>query len=457
MRFVINRNIEILGASKSERAKIKELLSFDNPQWLSAVQFGRSTYGIRRKITLFEDKEGAIVVPRGSLYRMIDEFGLPDSIVDNTASFDKMEVDSHIELRPMQVPWVEQMLKHRTGIGVAPAGSGKTVMGLQIIATLGQPTLWLTHRKTLLRQFIERAGLFLCETDIGIIGGGKEKLGRLLTVGMVQTISRKDMSAYQDKFGLVIVDEAHIVPTMQTSQSIRKFAPKYIYGLTATPYREDGLERIMFDTIGPVIADMERREVVKGKNIMPAIINVRTTGIRYNKDYNMQASFGKIIDYLSKHEERNMMIATDVLAEVALGNICIVLTSRIEHGQTLKNIMEVFGIKCSHSHSKQTDKQRHLQMEMFLSGKAPVMVATYQLLGEGFDHQPTSRIFFALPYKARALIEQSKGRIERVFEGKKDAVVYDYVDDIPMLRRQFQQRMEYYKGHNLEVVFNRLI
>lgn len=450
MDITITKDLVVDNATKKERTTLKHVMSFTNPKWADAVKFKRSTWGIPKQIKLFEEDGSSLVLPRGSLYKVIQSVGIPNSLIDKTSVFDKVEVPSKIELRPLQAPWVQSMLLHRQGVGVAPAGSGKTLMALQIIAALGQPTLWITHRKRLMNQFKERAGFFIDAGEMGTVGDGKFKLGELITVGMVQTVSRRDMEELMSHFGLVIVDECHIVPAEQAMKSVRQFAPRYLYGLTATPYREDRLEQIMFDTIGPAISVMDRDEVVAAENIMPATIKVRKTDVKMNT---FGKDFPEIIESLMGNTRRNLLIVQDMLTEIALGNICIALTSRIEHGAILKEMMSTFGVECAHVHSEQTGKQQEEGLAKFLEGGVPLIIATYQLLSDGFDHQPTSRIFFALPRKAKGLIEQSKGRIERIFNGKEEAIVYDYVDSIPMLERQFEARCEQYHEHNLDIVY----
>jgi len=449
MDITISENLIVTNSTEKERTQLKQLVSFINPAWEDAIKFGRSVWGIPRIIRQYEESDNALILPRGCLYSVINTVGIPKHLIDKTAKFQTSILESQIKLRPLQKVWVENMLLHKQGIGVAPAGSGKTVMALHIIATLGQPTLWLTHRKTLLDQFKERANFFISAGHIGTIGSGKYDLGDLITVGMIQTLSRSDIEELTYNFGVVFLDEAHVVPSRQAMLSIKKFAPSYLYGLTATPYREDRLEKIIFDTIGPIISTMDRDAVVLENSIMPATIKVCNTGITYPY---IQYSYIDVINYLATNEKRNKLIIQDIISEVALGNICIALTSRIEHGAILKTLLEKYGVECEHIHSELTNKQREESMGKFLSGKVTTVVATYQLLSEGFDHQPSSRIFFTLPHKARGLIEQSKGRIERIFKNKKEAIVYDYVDPIVMLEKQFEKRLVQYHEHGLKII-----
>lgn len=453
MDIKVSENIILKNASISQKNLIKSHMSFLNPAWKEAVQFKRSTYGIRKIIRLYEEENDYLIVPRGSLYKIAALVGTSEinSVEYGLTSYPHQEIQSKIKLRPLQEPWVEKMLEHRQGIGVAPAGSGKTVMALSMIARIGQPTLWLTHRQNLVDQFIKRAEEFMVPGKIGILGGGKYEVGEFLTAGMIQTLHRKEISELSKRFGVVICDEVHIVPCHMALKVIRQFAPEYLYGLTATPYRDDGLEQIMFDTIGPEIVRMDREEAIELGNILPAKVHVIPTGISLPHGYPYE--WPKILDYLLINNTRNNLLITMVLTEVGLGNTCIVLTSRVAHGKEIKNRLLNLGVDSEHIHSGIPRKKREISLNRFINNEVGIMIATYQMLSEGFDHCPTNRIFFALPQKAKRLIEQSKGRIERVFYGKDDAIIYDLLDNIQMMEDQFQARLDHYQEQKLVIIY----
>ena len=87
---------------------------------------------------------------------------------------------------------------------------------------------------------------------------------------------------------------------------------------------------------------------------------------------------------------------------------------------------------------KYSKKYVQKQVEEFNEGKITVLVATFALMGEGFDAPFLDRAFITMPHRAEIKTEQLIGRIQRVFPGKKDAIVYDYVDeDVGVLKNQF--------------------
>jgi superfamily II DNA or RNA helicase len=81
------------------------------------------------------------------------------------------------------------------------------------------------------------------------------------------------------------------------------------------------------------------------------------------------------------------------------------------------------------------------QVQRYNDGEITVLVATYSLLGEGFDVPFLNRAFITSPFRAEAKAEQLIGRIQRTHPGKKDAIVYDYVDvDIGVVKNQFYSK-----------------
>jgi superfamily II DNA or RNA helicase len=79
------------------------------------------------------------------------------------------------------------------------------------------------------------------------------------------------------------------------------------------------------------------------------------------------------------------------------------------------------------------------------SGEATVLICTGALLAEGFDVRKLDREFIVLPLSGQGtLLEQYIGRVQRTCENKENAVIFDYVDDIGILRNQYRRRMLVY-------------
>jgi superfamily II DNA or RNA helicase len=417
-----------------------------NPKYQEAVSAGRSTYGITMFIRNFKVLPNSnLLIPRGlrrPLINLAKEKNIPLNIIDKR-TFKPIEKDidsTAINYRPYQYAAILQLIAAGDeGVLVAPPGSGKTVIGLSLVPLLSQPTLWLTHTNRLAQQALERTKTFLPSLegdDLGFIGGGKWKIGNILTVAMIQTMIRKreKLMDITNDFGLVILDEAHHCPAPTFANVVGYLNPYYIYGLTATPYRRDGLETLMFQAMGEVGYSISLQEVAAQGSIMAPKIIYRTIHSRKVLDNNIS----KIIKDLIVDSKRNNLMVGDILQEAHNGNTCIVVSGRKVHCETLNELISIGWEKTGIATGSYSRKYVDEQVARFYSGEITVLCTTFDLLGEGFDVPFLNRAFIATPFRSEARVEQLVGRVQRTAENKNDAIVYDYIDaDIGVLQNQF--------------------
>ena len=226
---------------------IRDDMLVDNPEYAEAVKYNRYAGNIPEHIVLWEYDAltGTLAVPRGygrTLSAYLKAFRISWDAVDERVTLNPVSFDSRIVLRDYQVPAVEAALKATGGVLVAPAGSGKTQIGLEIIARLGQPALWLTHTVGLADQVAKRAAEFLSLTrdEIGLVGAGRHRVGDRLTIGIIQTVTNMDLTELGRRFGTVVVDEIHHGPAISWQNVINQLPARYRFGVTATPERADG-------------------------------------------------------------------------------------------------------------------------------------------------------------------------------------------------------------------------
>ena len=452
LRVNVDSEIHVHLAPTALAKELKAALTLSNPEYESAVRMGRSTRNIPRKLRIYSEVNGTLSLPRGfwnDFVKMAHRHGATIDCADASLEFDSTPPPQDLSMWDYQEPWIEGLLSSNQGVGIAPPGSGKTIMGLEAYARLGQPCLWLTHTKRLARQAAKRAETFL-GVKAGMVGMGKEHIEHF-TVGLVPTLVKRDLSKYKDLFGMVIVDECHHVPARTFLEVISAFDARYRYGLTATPYRDDRLEELIFLTLGPELAYLDKQILRNlGKLMTPTIVRRPT---KFNFPYNPRAkkfNYMALADALAHDKSRNQQIASDVILESCISddNVCIVLVGRIPHGDNLKELIAPIIPGVDFVHSKQSDKQSDGILEAFENGELRVLIATYRMLAEGFDYQPSNRLFLTAPFKGRTLIEQACGRIERTFPGKADAIVYDYIDPlVRVLEKQSEVRLDIYEAN----------
>jgi superfamily II DNA or RNA helicase len=463
----IRNSLEIVGLSPELRSYLKQLLTISNPAWVEAKKFGRYTKNIPRYIYQFEETDGGITVPRGLLDHLLRDLGLTWKLVDERAAPKAVWGRGNVTLRPDdQEPAVTTLMQRENGFLAAPAGSGKTVMGLELCRRLGLKALWLTHQNALKEQVIEEIEehLEIPAEEIGILHGPKWEIGEQITVGMIPTLRKRDLTLLAEEFGTVIVDEAHHVPSAGFLTVVNHFNAKHVYGLTATAYRRDKLDIIMFNAIGPKVAEIEHFELFEDEHLMIPTIKVRPTGW-YPPNANLM-EYQDFMEAMVEAADRNKQIVRDIVSECVPGNCFIVLVERTKHAEVLANLLQEKGIKCEfvvgsvdveetstpakrgRRGNRPKRKKKAIPKKIreriiadFKEGKLQGLSATYDLLMEGFNYPPLNRLFLASPIKWKGNVVQALGRIQRPAEGKGDAIAYDYVDErIGMFSRQADSR-----------------
>ena len=424
-------------------------LKIDNPKYYEAVKRGFSTYNLKPHIYNFDIlPDESIRIPRGMRSVLLDMVQDQDfKLTDQRTLFDYQDYGSaHIKYYPYQETAVTQLMGKDEGFFIAPAGSGKTVVGLSMVPLFGQPSLWLTHTRQLFEQAQERIKQYLPslkDDDVGVIGSGKWKPGRVITVSLIPTLVRRPVELHKirNDYGLVILDEAHHCPASTFLKVVGALNPYYFYALTATPYRRDKLDPLMFQAIGPEIVRIKPEEVEKyGGIMMPTVLyrTVHSKPVYHNKIQTI------LKENIVENDKRNNLIVGDVLREAVGGNYCIVLTDRKVHAERLFELISIGWENTGIATGNYSKKYVSEQASRLNDKEITVLVCTFALLGEGFDVPFLNRAFMTMPFRAEGKVEQLIGRIQRPADGKKDAIVYDYVDaDIGVLVNQF-----YHKGKN---------
>jgi len=95
--------------------------------------------------------------------------------------------------------------------------------------------------------------------------------------------------------------------------------------------------------------------------------------------------------------------------------------------------------------SKKARGARVKAIEDMRQGNKCFLFASYSLAKEGLDIPRLDRLYMTTPKKDFAVVTQSIGRIARVYQGKTDALCYDYVDSIQFCENQWKRRRTHYR------------
>lgn len=431
MKITLTNHLLLTEIPSDFLRELRARLTLQNPAYLDAVKMDRWTGNLDRELCFYHAESGGLSVPRGFIRQLIDlakRKNIPYAIEDRRRIFPEVEIHFAGSLKPFQKEAFDAMLRHDFGTLPAPTGSGKTVVALAITAARRQPALVIVHSKELLNQWIERIETFLNipRAEIGIVGDGHKQIGEKITVGIVNSVypMADEIRAH---VGHLVVDECHRTPSRTFTEAVSAFDCKYQLGLSATPWRRDGLSKLIFWYVGDVHHQVDQEALIENGDILRADVVTRETNFTPCAD--PQEEYPQMLSELTEDEGRNRLIVKDVLREASNGGgICLVLTDRKEHCRTLHDMLAMQGVDADVLTGAVCNGERKAIVERLNAGTVKVLIATGQLIGEGFDCRRLSTLFLATPIKFDGRLIQYLGRVLRPAPGKDQANVYDYVD-----------------------------
>lgn len=428
-------------------------LIISNPEYAKKLRMHFWLGDTPKDLYLYESHGEALILPYGVLR---DILPMISSAKAYRAFTGRTEVnfDCSVPLYDYQREAVDAVKDQKFGILQSRAGSGKTQMGIALMAELGLKTLWLTHTKDLLNQSKARAELYMSSDLIGTITEGKVNIGSGVTFATVQTMCRLDLERYRDIWDVVIVDECHRcsgTPTAMTQfyKVLNNLAARHKFGLSATVHRSDGTIKATYALLGKVVYTVPDEAVAD--RVMQVGIKRCYTGTGLSREClntDGTLNYTKLITYLCEDFDRNHFIGSEIAANAE--HPSLVLSDRLDHLEalmaTLPQSMRAKAVMISGKMTSKAGKaEREKAIEDMRQGKKLYLFATYSLAKEGLDIPCLERLYLTTPQKDYAVVTQSIGRIARVYDGKKLPVCYDFIDDAGYLIKAFKRRCSTYR------------
>ncbi|OFY69993.1 MAG: hypothetical protein A2Y71_12075 [Bacteroidetes bacterium RBG_13_42_15] len=431
---------------------IRENLNFLNSDYLVKKNMGKSTFNLEKYFRLVEETQEGIIMPRGFVANLITfcrKENLPFQIIDKRRKLDPVDYESEIYLMPNQEAAIEKTNDKDFGVIVSPPGSGKTIIGLEIIAQKRQPALIIVHRKQLFDQWLDRIQSFLKipKKDIGQIGNQKFKIGKEITVAMIQSLSRNaEIEKISGSFGTIIVDECHHIPAKSFREAIVNFNSFYLYGLTATPKRKNNDEKLIYVYIGNILYNADQIDQIRQKQTKIEV-NIRETNLYAPFDYKID-KYETISRILIHDTNRNSLILDDIEKNSSRFKTFLILTERKAHVDILnlylKDKYETITI-----HGEDSESSRRSKIEQLKQGHFKIVISTGQYFGEGIDLNNLECLIIAYPFAFEGKLIQYIGRIQH---SGNPPVIFDYRDSkIDYFEKMFKQRNRYYKKLTKEI------
>ena len=336
--------------------RIRRMAAFANPVFYKNQAMGLSNFANGRYIYLGQDENGYIGIPRGLWEELIEKCEKAEIIwetEDERVRGNEIKVEFNGQLRETQAVAVEKMLAHETGILSAATAFGKTVVCSYLIATRKLSTLVLLESSSLIEQWQEALAKFLMideelpeyqtasgqtrkrKSIIGKLQGAHDSMTGIIDIAMAGSLYKKgEFHPKLQEYGMVIVDECHHAASDTVVGILREVKAKYIYGVTATPMRGDGLEKITYRMIGPVRYSYGARDMAKEQGIRHLVYPRFTRTVsphRLGEQMHVNDAYKLIRD----NDMRNEQIAADVKLCIEKGRSPVVLSKYKEHAKLL--------------------------------------------------------------------------------------------------------------------------
>ncbi len=458
------------GLTTQQVNQLRWLASFRNPVFYQKQQKRLSTFGEPRIIATFDETESYLVLPKGLEDELV---GLAPNLVweDQTVCGQSIHVTFKGKLFLDQQHAFDSLMAHQTGVLAARTGFGKTVVAAKLIAAHGVSTLILVHDKSLAKQWQAQLTQFLKIEDrpfvveytpsgrlrqkkqIGAYYGNNHNRSGIIDIATIQSFKQDQASRkILDQYGMIISDEVHHDAAFTYEQVIKQLKCRFLYGLSATPYRRDGQEPIVTMRFGPIryqTSMVDEKSLFSTRRIMiPRFTDLGMASLEIannNVNENYQA--------ICEDKSRNNMLIADIKENLAEGRHILFLTRRIAHlkeiAKQLKGISNIFYL-----YGGQKDRANTETIASLKSVKhAYVVLATSEYAGEGLDITSLDTLILGMPHSWKGNSVQYLGRMQRDLPTKPEIRVYDYVDMfVPMLVKMYQRRQKVYHELGYKIV-----
>ncbi len=471
--------IDSTGMSNKTKRQLRRMATFSNKQYFQNQAMDMPNYDESRFIYLGSDEGKYIVLPRGlreEILKKFDNAGISYKIEDKRTKGQELNISFRGELRESQIPAVETMLENETGILHAATAFGKTVVCCDMIARRGISTLILVDRADLMNQWIKRLEEFLDIDEelpeyqtktgrtrkrkslIGNLQGAHDTLTGIVDVAMIRSLKKKDgFHPKLKEYAQVYFDECHHAASDSAIEVLQEINAKYVYGVTATPKRGDGKEKINEFLLGPIRYRFTAKDRAEEQNINHLVYPRFTRTVKPH--HLSKTPYGNdAYELIRNNDVRDEQIIRGVADCVQAGRTPVVLTKYVDHAKKLSERLKTYADRLILLTGANGTKARRAQVEELNKvddSDSLILVGTGSLLGEGFDFPRLDTLFMATPVSGENVVEQYVGRLNRDYDGKENVIVYDYVDShIPKFDKMYSARLKAYKKIGYELCVN---
>lgn len=371
----------------------------------------------------------------------------------------------NIESREYQDRIHDACILNKGGVVKSATGSGKSVIITRLVAETNLKTMIMVIGTDLLYQFKETLESML-GTEVGIIGDGKAVIKKInvCSVWTAASALGKEYKTFDDEekvkkerfdtknkakitkaiksAEMIIYDECQFIAT-QTIQSINNASTSayYKYGFSGTPFRDDNSDILLEAVCGPKIIDVTATELIRDGWLVQPTIHLISVPPYDGKLPDKYPSIYKT--FIVENEVRNDKIIKCAKKLIAKKRKVLILVKNIRHGEILLSKMDedvvVYFVKGDVS----SDERNRIREE-FVNGKIDLIIASV-VYDQGINLPNLDALILAGSGKSSTRALQRIGRVIRPCEGKKDAIVIDFIDDAKYLMNHTARRVDIYR------------
>ena len=342
-------------------------------------------------------------------------------------AYDKLTCKFGGSLRDKQKPVKTEAISHLNKYGstiiAAYPGFGKTALAIYIATKVKLVPLIITHRIVLINQWKKSIEKFCPGARVQVLTAKTKMKECDFYIMNACNVPKRDKDFFK-RIGYLIVDEVHLIMAKGLSKCMQQIVPRYVMGLSATPYREDGLNVLLDLYFGT-------RKIYRKLYRKHIVYKIKTKFVPTIELSNGRTNWGVVLDSQAKDEKRNEMIIR--IVKQFSDRVFLILCKRKTQGHYLVSRLEEEGEDVTSLIGKQQEYEQ----------KSRILVGTSSKTGTGFDHSRLNAIILASDILAYFI--QYLGRCMRTEEGV--PLIFDIVDKNPILDRHFRERNAVYLEH----------